>query len=176
MRPRKGGKELTRGAFSGKINIRRMSVDDTTREFKCSKPEFEEYLAVHALYDQTHQVGQPYVFDHEGQIVGYIVLSMDRLDEQKEVLGIDTFGNIPALLVGRLATDARYERRGIGRFMMRWAVAYASRLSRIVGCRVVLVNSEPDVVGFYEKIKFKKITREDGGSDTIDMYLDIKDV
>ena len=167
---------MTKGAFLGKIGIRRMNADDTIRKFRCSKPEFEEYLAVHALYDQTHQVGQPYVFEHEGRIVGYIVLSMDRLDERKEVLGIDTFGNIPALLVGRLATDARYERRGVGRSMMEWAVANASLLSRIVGCRVVLVNSEPDVVGFYEKLKFKKITRQDGGSDTVDMYLDIKDV
>ena len=158
-----------------KINVRRMNVDDTTSEFKCSKPEFAEYLAVHAMYDQIHRIGQPYVFDYENKIVGYIVLSMDRLEEKKQVLDIDTFGNIPALLVGRLATDVRYERRGVGRYMMMWAITRAIKMSREVGCRAVLVNSEPDVVGFYEKLTFKKIIRKNFRyrSDAIDMYFDL---
>ena len=45
-------------------------------------------------------------------------------------------------------------------------------LSGIVGCRAVLVKSEPDVVGFYEKLGFRKTSETD--ADLADMYLDIK--
>lgn len=170
---------MTRPGPVGKINPRRMTWDDASAGFQCSKPEFAEYFAVQAMYDQTHQIGQPYVFDHEGLIVGYLVLAMDRLDMNKEILGIDAFGNIPALLIGHLATDARHERRGVGSAMVEWSIAHARRLSYIVGCRVVAVNSELDVVGFYEKLGFKKISKgyiiPDDRS-TVDMYIDVKKV
>lgn len=61
--------------------------------------------------------------------------------------------------------------------MVAWATMYAHALSRLVGCRVVLVSSEPDVVGFYERFGFKKFNTISTNTDvdsTIDMYLDIK--
>ena len=44
------------------------------------------------------------------------------VDEKKKHLGIDAFGNIHALLIGHLATDMRYERRGVGRAMANWSI------------------------------------------------------
>lgn len=169
---------MTRPGPIGEIKPRKMTWDDASVGFQCSKPEFAEYFAVQAMYDQTHQIGQPYVFAQDGQIVGYVVLSMDRLDMKKEVLGIDAFGNIPALLIGHLATDARYERRCVGSTMVEWSIAYARRLSRIVGCRVAAVNSELDVVEFYEKLGFKEISKNytmQNDRGTVDMYIDIKE-
>lgn len=153
-----------------------MTPDDASAGFRCSKPEFAEYFSVQAVYDQMHQIGQPYVFERSGRIVGYVVLSMDRLDMEKEVLGIDAFGNIPALLIGHLATDERDERRGVGSAMVEWSIAYARRLSSAVGCRVVGVNSEPDVVEFYAKLGFREIPRDDvmPNQNAVDMYIDVK--
>lgn len=142
--------------------------------FKCSKPEFEEYLPIQAMYDQTEQVGQPYIFDCEKQVVGYVVLSMDRLDEKRTDIGVESFGSIPALLIGYLATDIRYERRGVGRLMVNWAIKYARTLSSVVGCRAVLVSAEPDVVGFYERLGFAKIEKKSRTRSSVDMYVDIK--
>lgn len=75
-------------------------------------------------------------------------------------------------MISHLATDRRYERRGVGSLMVQCAIKHARFLSKIVGCRAVLVRSEPDVVGFYEKLGFKKNSRT--GANPTDMYMDIK--
>lgn len=149
-----------------------MRLDDASADFCCAKPDFEEYFKVTSVYDQQKQMGQPYVFVWNGRVVGYIVLAMDHLNEEQGRLDIDTFGHIPALLISHLATDARYVHRGVGSLMVGWASAYAKSISDMIGCRVVLVKSEPDVVGFYEKLGFKKTSKT--GASLTDMYLDIK--
>ena len=97
---------------------------------------------------------------------------MDHLNEEQGRLGIDTFGHIPALLISHLATDMRYVHRGVGRLVVGWASAYAKSLSDMIGCRVVLVKLEPDVVGFYQKLGFQKTSQT--GASLTDMFLDIK--
>ena len=86
-------------------------------------------------------MGRLYVFVCNGRVVGYVVLAMDHLNEEQ------------------------------GRLMAGWASAYAKFMSGMAGCRVVLVKSEPDVVGFYEKLGFKKAK---AGADLTDVYLDMK--
>ena len=154
------------------IRVRRMRFSDTSADFACSKAEFEDYFAVTSMYDQQEHMGQPHVFLWNGRIVDYLVLAMDRLHEDQGRLGIDTFGKIPSLLISHLAVDRRYVRRGIGSFAVRWAIKLARDMSGTVGCRVVLVKSEPDVMEFYEKIGFDKTSKT--GANLTDMYVDIK--
>ena len=108
-----------------------------------------------APYDQDAHMGRTYVFVYKKQVVGYIVLAMAQLSKAKQGdLGIDTYGDIPALLISHLATHKKYERRGIGRNMVSWAIRYAKTVSKRIGCRVVLVKAEKDVTEFYEKSGF----------------------
>lgn len=44
--------------------------------------------------------------------------------------------------------------------MVSFAIALATKLVMDVGCRVVLANSEPDAVGFYEKMGFERFTAQ----------------
>lgn len=141
-----------------KLKSRKMTWTENLKDFKCSKPEFEEYLQVTALYDQNAHMGQTHIFMYREQIVGYVVLAMAHmLKPAQKRLDIDTYGDIPALLISHLATHKEYEHRGIGRNMVSWATRYAKRTSKKMGCRVVLVRSDPDVVGFYEKIGFSHV-------------------
>lgn len=57
--------------------------------FKCSKPEFEEYLRVTALYDQGKQTGQTYAFTYEGQVVGYAVLAIEVMRNSRRSIFLD---------------------------------------------------------------------------------------
>ena len=124
-------------------------------DFKCSDPEFEEYLRVSALYDQNAGMGRTYAFMHEGRIVGYVVLAAaDVPDKEQKRLNIDTYGSVPALLISHLATHEQYERRRVGRNMVLWSIGYAKNLAKNIGCRIVLVGAKPDVSGFYEKMGF----------------------
>ena len=126
-------------------------------DFKCRKPEFVEYLGVGAQYDRQEKMGQLYQAVSEDKVVGYMVLAMGNADAEKQAdLGIDAYVPVPALVIAYLATDERCEGQGVGSAMVSYAIALANKLAPQVGCRVVLANSEPDVVGFYEKAGFDK--------------------
>ena len=140
-------------------------------DFECRKQDFVDYLLYNAAYDQQQRMGQMYWALYEDKVVGYMMLAANRLDKDKQKkLGIDSYWHIPALLISLLAVDKRYEGRGIGSFMVQYAQNLAGGVAADMGCRVVLVNSEPDVVEFYKKLKFVEIGRDD---DYVDMYFDI---
>lgn len=139
--------------------------------FECRKQDFADYLVYNAPYDLQQRMGQLYLAIYKDRVVGYMMLAANRLDEDmQKKLGIDAYGHIPALLISLLAVDKRYEGQGIGSFMVQYAQILAADVATDIGCRVVLVNSEPDVVGFYKKLKFVEMRRE---GDHVDMYLDL---
>ena len=130
---------------------------DVPDDFRCRKPEFTEYLGINAAYDQKQKMGQMYWATHEEKTVGYMMLALGHAIKDRQMdLGIDTYGHIPALVIVRLATDERYERRGVGRYMTSYAIDIATKMSLDAGCRVVLANSAPDAVEFYEKVGFRR--------------------
>ena len=141
--------------------------------FACSKPAFAEYLKSDAYYDQDAQMGRTYVFEYEGRIVGYIVLAMAHMPVTKQHRrDIDTYGTVPALLISHLATHEQYERRGVGKNMLLWAISYGKKIAEIVGCRMVIVSADADVVDFYKKSGFVHGTKNADIPNM--MYLDIK--
>ena len=116
-------------------------------DFRCRKPEFAEYLGASAAYDQQQRMGQMYWAIHDERVVGYMMLAMDSLGKEAQpLLGIDTYGNIPALLVSSLATDKRHERRGVATRLMSHATKIGDRLATKAGCRILLCNADYDVV------------------------------
>lgn len=140
-------------------------------DFTCRKPEFAAYLEANAAYDQQQRMGQMYWAIHGGRVVGYMVLAMDSLGKELQpLLGIDTYGNIPALLVASLATDKRHEGRGVATFLLSHATKIANNLASRVGCRILLCNAEHDVVRFYEKFGFVIVSEHEGH---VPMYFDL---
>lgn len=143
----------------------RMTGTENFGDFMCSDPEFEEYLRVSALYDQNAGMGRTYAFMHEGRIAGYIVLAAAHVpDTEQKYLSIDTYGPVPGLLISHLATHREYERRGVGRNMVLWAIDYARDLAENIGCRIVVVGADPKVAEFYEKIGFVHAAAQAGGA------------
>ena len=126
-------------------------------DFGCRIVEFARYLDVDATYDRRERTGRMYRAWYRGRIAGCMMLAAGRAGREGQAdLGIDTYGMLPALVIARLATDERHEGNGVGRSMIRHALDIADRLATDVGCRVVFANSEPDAVGFYEKMGFVK--------------------
>ena len=132
--------QFNRVVFQKLSNVRTYLAD-----FKCSKPQFSEYLRVNALHDQQQQIGQTWIFLYEKQIVGFVTIAMAHMKKAEHVdLQIDTFGNIPALLVGHIAVHEDYERQGVGRHMISWVISKGSELSATVGCRLVMLRKGRD--------------------------------
>ena len=155
-----------------KIRITKLSnTHGGLADFKCSKPEFAEYLKITAFHDQEEQVGQTWLFTYEGIIIGFITIAMAHMEKNKH-MQTGTFGNIPAMLIGHLATHKDYERKGVGQYMVYWTINKATELSETIGCRAVMLNPEKDARKFYEKLDFKYMPHTDERYDS--MFLDVK--
>ena len=148
---------------------------DGFADFACSNKDFADYLKVQAHYDQEKQVGQTWVFRHISRIVGFITIAMAHMKKSEgKKLKIDSYGNIPAFLIGHLATHKDFERRGIGRSMVSWAIDMAMNYSESIGCRLVILRPESDVVDFYKKLGFVYVPSTND-SEEPNMYYDLKE-
>jgi hypothetical protein len=81
----------------------------------------------------------------------------------------------PALKIARLAVDSRVERRGIGKYLLQFALGIAWAISESASCRLVLVESKKASIPFYEKYGFKKAILKHGDKkdDFTPMYRDL---
>ena len=141
---------------------------------------YEQYIRFCAADDHRAGRGVTHVFLTEQagveHIAGFITLRASTLTKEHD--GI-IYGE-PALEISELAVAANQAGSGIGRILVDFAVAKADALnSGHLGIRYVVVCSDPQSVGFYEKCRFKKlygagrIPREGWNNDCTPMYLQL---
>ncbi len=130
--------------------------------FECRKQQYADYLREGAFDDQAKKVGQTWLFVYKKEcVIGYITIAMAHLS-RREHGKLESFphSNVPGLLVGQIATHRNFEGLGIGKAMIDWAAAQAKEYQEDMGCRLIIVNPDKDVVGWYEKIGFVRIRHE----------------
>lgn len=145
--------------------------------FECRNPEFNDYYRVTCYSDMEEGLNRTWQYvDDKGDTLGYITVAAAHLrpgrDPALQGMG---YGNIPALLVGYLATDKDHERQGVATDLLAWSIKEAIRLSQRIGCRIVMLNplDDPDTMRFYHNLGFRYIPASDGEDDVF--YTDIQD-
>ena len=69
--------------IDGELDIVKASMWEVPGDFRCRKPEFAEYLDADASYDQQQRMGQMYWAVREDKIVGYMMLAMGHVGEER---------------------------------------------------------------------------------------------
>ena len=125
-------------------------------------------------------LGTTHVFikevDGKEYMAGFVTLRASALVENVD-------GNIqgkPALEIAELAVDERFAGQHIGSVLVNFAIATADSLnSSTLGVRYVLVCSDPQSCGFYEKCKFQMlnsfgdIPRENWNNSCVPMFMQL---
>lgn len=145
--------------------------------FESDSPELNAFLKEDALKNQTELVSKTYLCYHSNKLIGYITFATDILkaEEMLKEARIESipYKEYPAIKIARLAIDKRYERRGVGTFLLKVAVGKAYDISERVGCRFITVDSKQESIGFYKKSGgFKLVTGYEKKTYPT-MYLDI---
>jgi GNAT superfamily N-acetyltransferase len=128
--------------------------------FNCGVPELDNYLKVQATQDQKRNVSQPYVLtDEAGTIYGYYTLSsgsvnLEQLPETARK-GLPHYPQMPVILLGRLATDQRFQGQGIGASLLADALKRSYEVSQSIGALAVVIQAKNDqAASFYRKHEF----------------------
>ncbi len=144
--------------------------------FDSAAKELNDFLKEDALKNKKDSVSKTYLCYHSNQLVGYVTLLTDIIRKREvhsdEHIAGYSYGEYPAIKIARLATDKKYEKRGVGTFLLLAALGMTVDLSKKVGCRFLTVDSKRQSVGFYEKHGFKLVKKHETKNDP-PMYLDI---
>jgi len=139
-----------------KFTVYKFSPSFSTGSFDCGSEPYNTFIVSEALDYQKRNLGVTYVFLHEETLAGYVTISMGSLNKQK--LPDDPVGRkpryIPALFLGRLARDNKYKGLSVGDQLLDWVLTKAKKLSKQLGCRLVLLESEERARSTYERSGF----------------------
>jgi GNAT superfamily N-acetyltransferase len=144
--------------------IRPLEREDDRDSFRCGEPALDTFLRKHALSNHESGLSRIYVaLDDPASsgILGYYALSNTSIAaDQLASIFTERLPRypIPAILIGKLATDERRHGSGLGRTLLRHALQTSLRVAELSAALGVLVDAKStDVMGFYEKFGFQVI-------------------
>jgi GNAT superfamily N-acetyltransferase len=145
--------------------------------FNCSSLELNDFLKNDALADQNNLITRTSLCFWKDELTGYVALVADTIEAKAVIDGIERYkySKYPAIKIARLAVDSRFERRGIGIYLVKIVMGQALSICSSIGCRYILVDSKEESTGFYEKYGFK-IAEINKKKDFTPMYLNMQPI
>jgi GNAT superfamily N-acetyltransferase len=130
-------------------SVRKLDAGDATDRFDCGHPALNHYLQRYAWLNQTAGMAQTYVscirHDAAPQVAAWYSLAVASVEPIDATLrmrqGVARHPS-PVMLLARLAVDLRYQKRGLGRALLKEAVLRAVQAARIAGIRALLVHAK----------------------------------
>ena len=140
------------------FKIEKLSKNHSRDSFNCGNSFLNEFLKKYALQNQNrYYVGTTYIINNnENNVIAYITLS--GVSIKKTMLKEKyPYEELPALLIARLAVDKKYQKKGLGKILLTFAIKQALKQAEEVGCIGILVDAKEEAISFYEKYGFEKI-------------------
>lgn len=152
-------------------------------DFITYESDLKNYLIEDSLSHQDNGVSRTFLMFYKNDLVGYITLLCDSLRVEGDIKSYFKNKNIlyktlPAIKIGRLAVDDRFQKQGFGKKLLYLAYTYAKYISdNYCGCRFLIVDAKrnkdktKDSLHFYKKMNFLILKQREKG--TTPMYLDL---
>lgn len=132
-------------------------------DFDCGVESLNEWLDKRAWKNQVLGVSRTFVITNGEVVVGYYCLSSAAIDriELPKAKQRNMPDPIPAILIGRLAVDLRYQGKKIGLSLLQDAICRIITASQSVGIAYILVHALDDAAKrFYEMNGFEAIPEQ----------------
>jgi len=141
--------------------FRLLGKDLNRAAFSCGEPSLDAYLRTQATQDMRKRMAVCYALVERGKshILGYYTLSTASVvlaDLPPDLARkLPRYPYVPALLLGRLAVDARFQGQGIGDVLLGDALSRTLAISDIVAINLVIVAALGErAAAFYERREF----------------------
>jgi ribosomal protein S18 acetylase RimI-like enzyme len=148
----------------GSVRIEPLAASHDRATFACGNDALDRYIREQAMQDMRRGVARAFVAIAAGrptQIAGFFTLSaaaVSASDLPAETAKRLPRHPIPAALVGRLAVDSRFARRGLGSILLADAVRKAIAATELIAITVLVVDPIDDTARrFYEAFGFRSL-------------------
>jgi len=159
----------------------RLPPDLDLTSFDCADDDLNDFIRRDARLYQSQLLASSYLLKVGEETVGFFCVSNDRLCKDdtnrwrkiKDILPYPKRRNsYPAVKIGRLAIDKKFQRGGFGNRMLEY-IKYLILEHSNTGCRFLLVDAYLQSVNFYNKNGFVELSSDKPASDTKLMYFDL---
>jgi len=138
-------------AFDGKRHDR--------DSFCCGVESLDRYFRSRARQDRDKYAAAVFGMAEGPRVIGYYTLSSYTIIPgelpNELVRGLPRYPNLPATLIGRLAVDTRYHRKGFGEELLLDALKRCLAATSEVGSLAVVVEAEnKNALQFYQSYGF----------------------
>lgn len=125
--------------------VETLSASHDLTQFDCGAHDsLNDWLKRFALTSQGNESARTYVLHRTGSVVGYYSISAGSVSVQEAPARISkglARHPIPVILLARLAIDTHEQGTGLGKAMLKDALARIAQAADIVGARAVLVHA-----------------------------------
>ncbi len=136
-----------------------LTVTHQTIGFDCGTASLNEWLSQRALKNEHSGGSRTYVVCDNNRVIGYYAIAAGSVARAEVTNRIkkNMPDPIPALILGRLAVDCKWQGESIGRGLLKDALARSINVSEQVGARVLIVHVMNDKAeAFYRNYGFTK--------------------
>jgi predicted N-acetyltransferase YhbS len=153
--------------MAGLTAPRPLTAEDNRETFDYGRESINQWFRRHAWRNQESDVSRTNVVCdiNTGDVIGYVSLSAAQIS--RAFLPKSAQRNqpdpLPAMLLGQLAIDRRYQGRGYARSLMWFALKTSIRFSKDIGCFAVLTHPLDDELRvFYQRFGFEDLPYDPG--------------
>lgn len=145
-----------------KVQVRLLSKSHIRNGFDCGKPLLDNYIRTQASQDVKRDLSACYVMTEEGkdEVLGYYTLSSNSIERTVFPANMiarlpPSYGDLPTILMGRLAVDNKIKGQRLGEFLLVNALNKCADVSKTIGALAVLVDPiDEDAENFYSSYGF----------------------
>lgn len=140
----------------------RITVNHDLRDFRSGEEALDSWLRERSLANMDISATRTYVICPAGsrQVVGYYAVCMGQI-LNREVIGSmrrNMPRQIPAVILGRLAIDERWQGQGLGKALLFDAVQRSIRAAEEISARLLIVHAiSPAAEAFYLRHGFARL-------------------
>jgi len=159
-------------AFSIK-NIRSVKKEKLNK-FNSGNKELDHFLKNYALINETKNISKTFTIEEKEKIIGFYTLSAGGIFED-DLETNDKYPKyqLPVIRIARLAVDQKFQKKGIGKKILKYLFTQIIRTSRYIAILGILVDSKKESIGFYKKLGFKKLPLKDKSSSFQPMFINL---
>jgi predicted N-acetyltransferase YhbS len=156
-------------------HIEKLRREHSVDAFDCGQWDLNSWLLKHALQNQGSNAAQTYVGLEDGVIIGYYSLAVGQVEyaDSPERLQKGLARHpVPIMLLARLAVHNDWQKKGIGRALLRDAVLRTLQAADIAGIRALAVHAKDDgAKRYYEQFDFVP-----SPTDPLHLFVLLKDI